>query len=153
MAQTRERNKGRTNGPSFVQLPHYVLNHPNFLELSGHSVKLLLDMCAQYKGANNGDLAMPWSRMEKRGWKSRDTLNRARRELLDRLWLVITRQGGRKKPTLYAVTLWPIDGCQGKLDVVPTTRPTHSWKQGHKKSFNTISVSNNPKQHEYRANE
>ena len=66
--------------------------------------------------------------MAKRGWKSRDTLNKARKELLDVELVVITRHGDRKRPHLYALTFFAIDECSGKLDIKATHRPLSTWR-------------------------
>jgi hypothetical protein len=67
--------------------------------------------------------------MQPRGWKSKDTLNKALKELLAGDWLEVTRQGGRHKATLYAVTFYSIDECKGKLDVRATGSPRGTWKK------------------------
>lgn len=65
---------------------------------------------------------------EKRGWKSKATLDKARRELIERGVITLTRQGGRKWPCLYAITLYWIDECKGKrLEVAPTNAPPNNW--------------------------
>ena len=110
-------------------MPFAVIRSKSFADLSAHAVKLVCDFLAQYKGDNNGDLCVAWKLMRERGWRSRDTLEKARRELLDRGWIVITRQGGRHQATLYAVTFYAIDYCGGKLDVKQTGSPTGEWKQ------------------------
>lgn len=66
--------------------------------------------------------------MEKRGWKSRDTLNKARLELLDKELILVSRHGDRKRPTLYALTFFAIDECRGKLDVKATAKPVSTWR-------------------------
>jgi len=90
---------------------------------------LLLDIGAQYRGNNNGDLAAPWSWMRARGWKSKDTLKRALDELLQAGMIELTRQGGLHCPNLYAVTWIGIDDCSGKLDVKPNPVPSNLWRQ------------------------
>jgi len=131
MALSRHKSKKR-GSHSFIQLPHYVLQSQAWTRLSGWETKWLLDLLAQYKGSNNGDLSMPWSYMSKRGWHSRDTAARARSGLLKAGWIVITRKGWKKLPTLYAVTLWGIDECNGKVEEeTPAVAPLNFWKQGH----------------------
>jgi hypothetical protein len=92
-------------------------------------VKLLIDLTAQFKGFNNGDLCLTWSNMEKRGWKSRDTLNKARDELLKIELILISRRGDRRKAQLYALTFLAIDECNGKLDIEATDRPLSLWRK------------------------
>jgi hypothetical protein len=128
----RNRFKGaqaRREGGGFVPLPFVVIRSYAFVRLSAHAVKLLTDLLAQYKGDNNGDLCGAWTVMQGRGWKSKDTLNKALKELLAGGWLEVTRQGGRNKANLYAVTFYAIDDCKGKLDVRATGSPPGTWKK------------------------
>jgi len=124
----RLRNKGRKETGTFVMLRHDVLNSSAYVRLSAHAIKLLIDIAAQYRGKNNGDLATTWSMMKLRGWRSRDTLGKALRELLDAGFIEQTRQGGMHKPSLYALTWFSIDECGGKLDVPATTTASRRWK-------------------------
>jgi hypothetical protein len=125
----RARAKGRSESGSFLALPHQVLNSPNYLALSAHGCKLLVDVAAQYKGNNNGDLCAAWTLMQKRGWKSRDTLHKASDEIRYYGLLELTRQGGLNSPNLYALTWQPIDACNGKLDVPSTRVASGLWKK------------------------
>jgi hypothetical protein len=129
MPPRRNRTTGRSESGSFLGLPHAVLESPNFTLLSAHAVKLLVDLGAAYRGNNNGDLCCTWKLMQRRGWKSRDTLDRARRELLHFGLIELTRQGGMHCPSLYALTWKPIDECKGKLDVAPTRVASGLWRE------------------------
>lgn len=120
--------KERREPGGFAALPHCLLRSQVFITLSGHAVKLLVDLLTQYKGFNNGDLCLAWSIMAKRGWKSRDTLNKARKELLEVEVILISRYGDRRRAHLYALTFFAVDECSGKLDVKPTSRPTSEWR-------------------------
>ena len=120
--RSRSRVKGRSNG-SFMSVPHMILEHEQYAKLPMRAVKLLIDVYAQYRGKNNGDLCATWSMMKKRGWKSQDTLNKALNDLINQGWLVLTRQGGRHQASLYAVTFKGIDECGGKLDRPANPRP------------------------------
>ena len=130
MARSRQRAKGRRDSGTFVAMPHAILESENYARLSAPAVKLMLDLYGQYKGSNNGDFTMAWSMMKKRGWRSKDTLYRARDELIERRFVIKTRQGGKHRCSLYAVTWQPIDACNGKLDCLSTTVAPGSWKQG-----------------------
>jgi hypothetical protein len=66
----RNRHKGNRIGEGFVALPYSVLNSPLFIALSSYAVKLLIDVAAQYRGDNNGDLCIAWKLMKPRGWRS-----------------------------------------------------------------------------------
>ncbi len=140
-AHKRINAKGRRESGSFVAVPHAVLEHENYARLKPRAVKLLLDLYGQYRGNNNGDFSMAWSMMEKRGWTSRDQLNKARKQLLETGWIVLTRQGGKHLPSLYAVTFLAIDECKGKLDMRSTKTALGYWKLGYnslEKNFVTL---------------
>ena len=67
--ELRRRVKGRQTTSPFLRLPHHVLDHAVFKTLSTRATKLVMDLAAQYRGSNNGDLCAPLSLMKKRGWK------------------------------------------------------------------------------------
>jgi hypothetical protein len=113
----------------FAPLPYVCLRSAEFAALSPYAVKLLFDLLAQFNGANNGDLCAAWKLMRPRGWRSKGTLAKAVRELRDTDWLEVTRQGGRNRPTLYALTFYAIDACSGKLEVSATVTPPGTWRK------------------------
>ena len=124
----RRRIKGRQTTSSFLQLPHHVLDHEVFKTLSKRATKLVIDIASQYRGHNNGDLCAPFSLMRKRGWNSSDQLEKAKKELIEKDVILVARQGGRNKANLYALTWFPIDECNGKLDVAATNTAPVKWK-------------------------
>lgn len=129
MASHRTRGKARKTQGGFSMLFHAYFTSPEYAELSAIAVKALIDLYCQYRPGKNGDLSAAWKLMRPRGWVSKDTLWRAVRELTDKGWIVVTRQGGRRIPTLYAVTWLGIDECGKKLDVKPSAVPLNSWKR------------------------
>jgi len=134
MSRSYSKAKGRREQGSFLALPFSVLEHENFATLPAWSTKLLLDLCTQLrfqKGgtATNGDLSASWSMMRKRGWRSKGTLYAAIRDLKDRGFIIVSRQGGRHKASLYAVTWLAVDECKGKLDIKPTKSAPGLWRQ------------------------
>lgn len=143
--RSRAKHKGRRDGGSFFALPHGVMDASSFRMLSGSAAKLLLDLCRQFRGANNGDLSAAWNIMRLRGWRSRDTLARALRELLEAGLIERTRQGGLHRCSLFALTWLAIDGCDGKLDVPATRTPSGLWREPkahpEKQNASTESVS------------
>ena len=126
--EKRRRITGRQTTNPFVQLPYHVLNHENFRTLSPRATKLLIDIAAQYRGNNNGDLSATLSLMKKRRWNSNDQLDKAKKELIKQDVIQLTRQGGRNKCNLYALTWFPIDECKGKLDIASTTTAPVNWR-------------------------
>jgi hypothetical protein len=130
MGNNRYKNaKDKRESGGFAPLSYAVLRSHSFKLLSARAVKLLVDLLAQYKGDNNGDLCAAWTIMRDRGWKSKDTLNKALKELRDGDWLEVTRQGGRNKATLYGVTFYNTDDCKGKLDIQSTSIPRSTWRK------------------------
>ena len=126
--ELRRRIKGRQTTSPFVMFPYHVLGHPNFKTLSTKATKLVMDLAAQYRGHNNGDLCAPLSLMRERGWNSSDQLQKAKKELIERDVILVARQGGRNKANLYALTWFPINECNGKLDIAATKTPPVNWK-------------------------
>lgn len=109
---TRNRHKGNRIGEGFIALPYSVLNSPLFIALPPHAVKLLIDVAAQYRGDNNGDLSLAWKLMKPRGWRSEATLHKAKCELLAAGLLYETRKGHRPNVcSLFALTWHHLDAC------------------------------------------
>lgn len=125
---SRIKFRGRKQTKPFVMLDREMLRSEQWARLSPHGMKLIIDLAAQYYGTNNGDLCATWSIMRKRGWRSPATLSRALHELIFAGWLVLSRQGGRHKSSLYALTIWGINDCGGKLDIAANRVPSHRWK-------------------------
>ncbi|MHB8391857.1 MAG: hypothetical protein ACYDBH_20150 [Acidobacteriaceae bacterium] len=110
-------------------MPHAILTSDEWAALTAFEVKLLMDLYGQFNGSNNGDLSAAMTLMMPRGWKSKDTLHRALCGLLDKGFLQKTRQGGKHRCSLYAVTWREIHECDGKLDVRPTQTAPATWKK------------------------
>jgi len=129
MAKDYEKSKGRATYTSFFGLPKEVMAHKNFIRLTPSAVKLVNDLGYQYNGKNNGDLCAAFSVMKERGWRSKDTLWRAIDCALHYRVIMVTRQGGKHKATLYALTWKSIDECKGKIEVAETRTAPGIWKE------------------------
>ncbi|MCB1662930.1 MAG: hypothetical protein H6995_14540 [Pseudomonadales bacterium] len=125
---TPKKAKGRANVKAFVQLYQDLLWHPNYLKLTHRAVRLLNDLFAHYNGGNNGDLSACRTLMKVRGWTSGSSLDYALQELLYYEFVKVSRHGGRNRPTLLALTCFPIDECKGKHDLRPTVAATNEYK-------------------------
>ena len=122
-------NKDKCDGGGFAKLPLCVLNGRAYLMASAHARMLLFDLVAQYRGENNGDLSAAWSQMQARGWKSKETLFKAKSELIALGLIVETRKGARpNKASLYACTWMALDHCGGKLEIKPQGFPRGAYK-------------------------
>lgn len=137
MARERRKHKGRGGNGHFTPVPHAVATHPDFIGLSVYAKALLFTFFPQIRfdkngPANNGDFCATWSTLQPYGWRSKDTIAKALRELEQAEVLIRTRQGGRHQCSLYALSWLPINDCRTssgarKLDVPPTTAPPVNW--------------------------
>ncbi len=131
----KRKQKGATQwadvdgGQAFI-IPVTALRHPNFVRLSANACKLVLDLGRQYSGFNNGYLSAAFSILAPCGWKSESTIREAVAECLHYGIILKTRQGGRNRCNLFALTWWRITLKEGRpLDVASTLQPSHEWKQ------------------------
>jgi hypothetical protein len=143
MADKRQKLKSRRSGPTFGTKPHHIFradtrnNKPSPASVLSHKAAHLLDnLVAQYNGSNNGDLSAAPKIMKLYGWTSQGSVHSALTELLALGFIEQTRQGGRNKCSLYALTWMAIDECGGKLDVPPTKVASNLWKPENKEKIN-----------------
>ena len=108
----------------FVSLPHALLTHPTYSELSGGTAKLLLALLADYVGNNNGHLTATLSRMKRFGFYSKDSLARGLRELIACGYIVRTKTQHLRSPALYAVTWLPINKAPAGQPYDPGVAPS-----------------------------
>lgn len=134
MSNTKRHDR-RMDGRSYSAKPHHIFR-PNFLKntpspasvLSHAAAHLLDNLAAQYNGSNNGDLSAAPKTMALFGWRSNSTIKKSLNELIAMGFIEKTRQGGRNKCSLYAITWQAIDDCKGKLDVNATIVPSNLWQ-------------------------
>ena len=124
-----EEQKRKRSPGGYCAVNHDFLRSETVNSLSYKASKLFLQILSQYSGYNNGDFCITWSLMRKQNWRSKQTLDRARKELLDKGIIEITRWGGLNRAQLYALTLYSVDECKGKLDVKPSTYPKNIWRK------------------------
>jgi hypothetical protein len=137
--------KGSKYNEPFVGIVRSVFDSPALLALSPHACKLLLELAGQYRGDNNGNLTVAWSIVSKRGWRSKTTLWRVKKELIDAGFVYITRKGHLPSTCeLLALTWFPLDNSK-KFDPealacfqprayllrtplpMPTIKPKRDW--------------------------
>ena len=109
--------KGRDNGRDqggFIALPWTVMDCPAYGKLSHPAKALLMEVARQFVRDNNGRLLLSRVHMAARGWKSNDTINKAKAELLAAGFIFQTVQGHRpNKASWYAVTWRDLDKIPG----------------------------------------
>ena len=107
----RARATGRRGerADSFVPFLHNMLTHQAFLNLSPVAHKTLNYLASQCKRYNNGDLDICEKNAKKRGLQmSAASLRRGAKELLEVGFIELTRQGGRNRNSLYALSWYDI---------------------------------------------
>lgn len=132
-ATTRQRAKGR-GGSTFLALPHTLFRAsggkpPPAAMLSEAARALLIDVARQFNGTNNGNLSAAPKIMVPYGWHSRGMLNDALVECVAQGFLELTRQGGRNRCSLFALTWLGID--EGPHDARRNPVPSQLWKPEH----------------------
>lgn len=125
MAKTRkpiESVKG-----SYTPLPHAVLDSIAFMESSSSAKALLIEVLRQHNGSNNGHFQLFTGWLYTRGWKSAGTIQKAKKELIDRGLLVKTRAGGLNTGAdQFAVTWLDISNFAG-LDIEQRNYHRGAW--------------------------
>jgi len=138
----KSKRKAVLNG-RFFALPYAVYVSDAYKSLSPYGVKLLVDIGSQLNGKNNGDISMPWKLMSKCGWRSEDTLNKAKKELLKSGLIFEARKGRRPNLcSLYAVTWRPLNPLDIH-DIGPNSFPYGAWanfKSQMSKKINTLTT-------------
>jgi hypothetical protein len=111
-----KRRKGDTgrDGGGFVALPWSVLDCPSYARLSHPARSLLMEFARQFVRNNNGRLLASFAHLGPRGWKSKDVITRAKRELMDAGFIFETAKGQRpNKASWYAITWYALDKLDG----------------------------------------
>lgn len=111
-SKRRQQARHNRDGGRFLALPHVVMESKAFMTLTGHQIKLLLDVAMQLNAgnANNGQLTASWKYLsEDRGWTSKNTMTRSINALIDRGLLFRTRIGRFPNTAAwYAITWAPL---------------------------------------------
>lgn len=109
----RKRDSGRDAG-GFIALPWSVLDCSAYARLSHVARALLMEVARQFVRDNNGRLLLSRAHMAKRGWRSNDTIAKAKAELIDCGFIFETVKGHRpNKASWYAVTWRALDPHPG----------------------------------------
>lgn len=131
----RKRQRGRHTGRSepgdhFAMLPVEVLESAAYTTLPYFAKAMLVAVAAQFRGKNNGDLALTWPEAQRLGIKSKGHHVAGLRLLADHQLITKTRQGGMRPlgPTLYGLT-WRALDASPKYDfgTASTLAASHAW--------------------------
>lgn len=102
----------------YTALPHALLDCTAFMSASHMARSLLYELMRQHDGKNNGHLHLSTKWLKSRGWKSTNSVQRAKVELLKCQLILKTREGGLNAGAdKYALTWLGITNFVG-LDIV-----------------------------------
>lgn len=127
----RARHTGRKGERSdtFVRMLHIVLCDDTFKNLTPVAHKTLNYLASQCNGYNNGDLDICEKNAKRRGLRmSAASLRRGAKELLAAGFIELTRQGGRNRNSLYALSWYDIPYDRNKHDY-EFRGPTMRWQR------------------------
>ena len=140
MAASYSKSKGRGRGTGqYMAIPYAVLEHENYIRMSASAKALLIDIFVQFNGKNNGKLICSWHYMRcKRGWRSQQTLNLAKAELVHYGFVLCTEQGGLGAYSRYGITWLRIDEAKdiSVFNTYVTTKVVPSLWRDKKEAFN-----------------
>lgn len=117
-----EAAKGR-----YFAFPHTVLDSQAWIDCSPPAKALLMELCRQHTGVNNGRLHLSRAWLAPRGWARPLTVNKLRDELIRLRLILKTRHGGLNDGAhWFALTWLQITNYEGfnnypELDITPQT--------------------------------
>lgn len=98
----------------YFAIPHALLDSDAWKRTSPTARALLLELCRQHTGSNNGALHLARAWVEARGWSRPATVRKLADELLQNRLIVQTRSGGLNNGAhQYALTWLPITNFVG----------------------------------------
>jgi hypothetical protein len=113
MAKKSRVDESREPG-GYCALPWCVIDSQAYQSLRYPAVALLIELARQYVRNNNGRLLLSENYLRSRQWRSKDVIERARRELVDAKLIYQTVQGHRpNKASWYALTWYSLDKLPG----------------------------------------
>lgn len=103
----------------YTPAPHALLDSIAFMGASHAARSLIYEVLRQHDGKNNGHLHLSANWLKGRGWNSKDGIQKAKTEAINRGLIIKTREGGLNAgPDRYAMTWLPISNYVG-LDIAP----------------------------------
>ena len=114
-----KRSKKQPEAPSggFFALPHGVLDSDAWKRCSPPARALLMELCRQHNGRNNGHLHLSRSWIESRGWNRPATVRKLKDELISMRLIVQTRHGGLNNGSHWFALTWLTISNFADLDV------------------------------------
>ena len=108
-------------GGLFFAMPLAVIQSAQYRGVSSNATRLLWDIAAQHNRKNNGALVCCNKYLDQLGWKSNDTIYKAKCELLEAGLLTETRKGKRPNVASWYALGWLGLEVQLGLDIKPSS--------------------------------
>lgn len=106
--------RGKKKSEPFVMALHAIMEHEDYIALSKTARAFLWELAKGYNGHNNGNISAAHGVMGALGWDKK-TIQRCRRELEQRGWIVVTKYpSAKREPVLYRLGWLPVDKWTGK---------------------------------------
>lgn len=119
----------RRDGSTFAAIPLVVLESQGYINLSAYARALLLELCREFNGRNNGRLCCIWDQLKLRGWNSPNTVTKAKAELMANGLIWESRKGAfPNKTAWYALTWRDLDVTEG-MDASPAGFPRGAYQR------------------------
>lgn len=130
-AKRKERIKQARGPGPWTPLLHRMTESPQWKLLSPHASKVHQVLLSKLNGYNNGNVSLPLAEWIEDYGGTKWGLRKGVKELVDKGFVIITRQGARRKiANLYALTCFAIDDVEGMdPNIVPTSKPLDLWLQ------------------------
>lgn len=122
-SMARRGNK-KTGEGQYAPLPYAMLKSDAWRHLSGAAVKVLLELHTRFNGSNNGKLRLSYAEAAEALGMGKATVQRAFRDLQDKGFLVLVREGNwyHRQAHEWRLTIRPVQLAKGKQV------PTHDWR-------------------------
>lgn len=118
------RGSKKSGEGQYAPLPYAMLKSDAWRHLSGAAVKVFLELHTRFNGSNNGKLRLSYAEAAEALGMGKATVQRAFRDLQDKGFLVLVREGNwyHRQAHEWRLTNRPVQMVRG------TEVPTHDWR-------------------------
>lgn len=119
------RGSKKSGEGQYAPLPYGMLKSEAWRHLSGAAVKVFLELHTRFNGSNNGTLRLSYAEAAEALGMGKATVQRAFRDLQDKGFLVLTREGNwyHRQAHEWRLTCKPMQMVKGREP------PTDDWRK------------------------
>lgn len=124
VASMTKRSSKKMGEGQYAPLSYAMLKSDAWRHLSGAAVKVFLELHTRFNGSNNGKLRLSYAEAAEALGMGKATVQRAFRDLQDKGFLVLVREGNwyNRQAHEWRLTIKPMMLVKGK------DLPTHDWR-------------------------